>query len=110
MTTVFLPGPATARLFGVKALGKLRHTFQASHDLGFAETFLLFSKLRPTEAASWIKEDIPSKATGQIPDGLIIDSSGLPIRAIEYCGLYSVKRLMRFHNHCAKVRLPYEVW
>ncbi len=110
MTTVYLSGTATAQLFGIKSPGKLRHTFQASHDLGFAETFLFFLKNRPTEAINWIKEDLPSKAKGQVPDGLIVDSSGSPIRAIEYCGLYPAKRLKQFHIHCAKTRLPYELW
>jgi hypothetical protein len=109
-TTVYLSGTAAAHLYGTKAPGKLRHTFQASHDLGFAETFLVFVQTRPAEAMAWIKEDIPSKAKGQIPDGLILDSTGTPIRAIEYCGLYPAKRLKQFHIHCAKTRLPYELW
>jgi len=110
MTTVYLQGQATAKLFGAKAIGKLRHIFQASHDLGFAETFLLFLATRPEDAKRWMKEDLPRKALGQIPDGLIVDSNRVPIRAIEYCGLYPAVRLKRFHIHCAKMRLPYELW
>ncbi len=110
MTTVYLQGQATAKLFGAKAIGKLRHVFQASHDLGFAETFLLFLATRPDDAKRWLKEDLPRKILGQIPDGLIVDSNRVPVRAIEYCGLYPAIRLKRFHIHCAKMRLPYELW
>lgn len=110
LTTVYLQGPLTAKMFGTKCLSKLPHVLQASHDLGLSGVYLAFRTHRPKTASRWIGEDIGPKSDGQIADAIILGLDGKALLAIEYGGLYSEIRLKRFHADCVKKDLPYELW
>lgn len=85
---------------------------QVTHDLHVTEIFLCYLETWPAEAARWLGEDeIASTRRHQVlPDAMLADPSGHPIRAIEFGGSYSAERLREFHLDCERRRLSYEVW
>ena len=109
---IYLAGPKLVSLTGVKGKSRPKHPLQASHDLGLAATFLHMRRSRPSMADKWRGENALALAPteGQIPDALILNESGEAELAIEFGGLYSAKRLDRFHRYCQRRSLAYELW
>ncbi len=44
------------------------------------------------------------------PDAFLLDGEGNTLRVIESGGKYDTERVEAFHEHCAELRLPYELW
>ena len=93
-----------------------QHLSQLEHDLGTASVLTRLHESRPSDAAHWIGEDILRRhyAAGQrwlrkIPDAALIED-GRVLVIIEFGGQYPAIRIRRFHEHCQKHRLTYELW
>jgi len=112
VTSLYLAGPRVSAALGTKQHRRLPHVLQASHDLGLAATYLHFLKNRPELAMQWVGENSMhiNQHEGQIPDAIIADADQAELMAVEFGGQYTAKRLHRFHNHCKKRRLSYELW
>lgn len=94
---------------------------QVSHDFGVAEVYLLYCArlLKPTQR--WIGDIAYRNAqspeisrlisTGsQKPDALVVENSGLIVKAIEFGGVYNAKRIIKFHQWCQRKEVSYEIW
>ncbi len=46
----------------------------------------------------------------KIPDAVLCDAAGRPVRAVDFGGAYRDERLRDFHAACAEKSLPYELW
>ena len=104
--------PRAVRMVG-GAGGRLRQPHQAEHDLGVTEVYLVRRRLDSCSELRWLGEDSFKKLfrpRGKMPDAVLCDHDGNVHVAIEYGGLYPVKRLCRFHQHCARRSIPYEIW
>ena len=112
LTSLYLVGPRASAALGLKPHQRLPHVLQASHDLGLAATYLHFLENRPELAMHWVGENSmnTNPREGQVPDAIIANTDQTLSMAIEFGGQYTAKRLHRFHNHCKKRRLTYELW
>lgn len=110
MTKVYFCGSLATKLIGGAAQQGFKRPLQASHDIGLAATYLAVRRDRPELAKFWIGEDVAPRQLGQIPDAIIVNVGGQPTMAVEFCGLYSAKRLQRFHQFCVEREMPYELW
>jgi len=95
--------------------GELRHSMQLAHDIGLASVYAVFCRREPAAAAAWVSEDLyrafwHPRPGEKIPDALLIDRSGQPVRAIELAGLYRRSRLEAIVQHCIANELPFEIW
>lgn len=108
----FVATGRAARLLGGHRDGTLKNAVQATHDLGLAEVYLHYRTHRPELLASWRGEDLiaADRRGEKLPDALLVDTRGRPLRAVEYGGTYGRDRLEAFHRDCAARGLPYEVW
>jgi len=93
-----------------------RRASQVEHDLGTAAVYTHLWQSRGLLHCEWVGEDIlrrdyasSSRWLTKIPDAALF-SDGEVQRVIEFCGQYSIKRLRRFHAHCQKHRLAYQLW
>lgn len=96
--------------------GFSRHSLQMDHDLGTAACYTLLWQTHPHLAANWIGEDILRRDYAsrerwlrKIPDAAIYRNGQVQL-LIEFGGQYGVERLRRFHQHCQKHRLPYQLY
>lgn len=109
-TTVVWATPKCIALFGTGRRPTLKIT-QMTHDLQVSEVFLgLTENGLPVE--QWLGEDhLPTSWPASVrPDALLVDDDAKPIRAIEYGGDYSAKRLSALHDGFASIELDYELW
>lgn len=96
--------------------GRLRQPLQVQHDLGVASVYIRRLALKPSQAIRWLGEDILRRRSfldpsGKAADAAILNGDGKIKKAIEFGGMhYSAERLRRFHRHCRRHRLPYELW
>ena len=100
-------------IVGRRTKERLTHPLQVSHDLGLASVFLHFYENHHEVAQRWIGEDFMARYSSRVksvPDAVILSEAQTPARAIEFGGLYSAKRLKKFHAYCFARELPYEVW
>jgi hypothetical protein len=112
-TTTFIATTQAANLFGGRSRGRLKRSFQASHDLGLAAVYLHFRKTRPEEAALWIGEDILARfrKRQKIPDAVIAAApENKPQLVIEFGGAYDAERVRSFHIDSKIRKLAYELW
>ena len=111
-TTVYVATRRCANLLGGTARGRVRTPLQASHDLGVAAVFLHFLRTRPADAATWVGEDSAPRAGrgNKKPDAMVLDSGRGRRFAVEFGAGYPAARLVAFHRHCNRHRLPYEIW
>lgn len=110
--SIFWAGPRAVQLVGGVG-GRLRQPLQVEHDLGVAQVCLTRICTEDEAGVRWLGEDCHRKLhrpSGKVPDAVLCDADGRIHRAIEYGGLYTAKRLRGFHQHCARRRLPYEIW
>jgi hypothetical protein len=113
ITTIIMASRRTANLFGGRARGRLKHSFQVTHDLGVTAMYLHLLQSQPDQAAQWIGEDLlsPFRRRTMLPDAVLADHPAeRPRLALEFGGAYDKRRLVRFHRHCQRQALPYEVW
>jgi hypothetical protein len=112
-TTVFIATSQTANLFGGRGRGRLKRSFQASHDLGLAEVYLHFRAARPDQAALWIGEDILARyrKKQKLPDAVLARApENKPQLVVEFGGAYGPDRVRAFHLDSKKKKLSYELW
>ncbi len=112
-TVVFMSASRFASAVGRRAKGKLTHPLQLSHDLCLSAVYLHFRRTQPQLARKWRGEDCATAScsrSGAKPDAWIVNDSNIPELAIEVGGVYSAKRLEKFHRHCLARSLPYEIW
>ena len=114
--SIFILGKNANNLVGGRYLGRIKNALQIGHDLALSEVFLHYLRVEPELTRSWFVEDrinkstLPSKRGIAIPDAMLVDRSGKPIRAIELGGVYSVKRLRTLHQTFSNWGLSYELW
>ena len=93
--------------------GRLRHRDQITHDLHLSEVFLHYLRNFPSEACRWSGEELRKRGQRygeKLPDALIIDDAGRPLRAIEFGGRYPKNRVREFFEHCARRNLAFDLW
>jgi hypothetical protein len=86
---------------------------QVEHDLGTAAMFFRRNELDSSNWDQWLGEDIlrqTARRRQPIPDAAHCSTDGMIRLAIEFGGAYSADRLRRFHLHCRRCSLPYELW
>jgi hypothetical protein len=93
--------------------GRRPRESEETHDIHFAQVFLLHRERDPNAAQHWVPEEtirqMRSKRAGKLPDA-IIDVPGRR-RVVEFGGAYSKAKLIGFHHYCAEeLVVPYEVW
>ena len=100
-----------AKHFGGKG-GKLRRPLQATHDLHVSTVYLWFLEQQPDLASAWASEDLiaPTRRGQKLPDAMIQDEAGNPLRVIEFAGAYPPERIEKLHLDCEYRGLPYELW
>lgn len=116
-TAVLLATRRGANQFGGRGGGIVKQHFQASHDLGVSQMYVVLRRLRPEQAKRWVGEDLLSylrrsrKSREKIPDAAILADGTQDIdRILEFGGAYDAARLRRFHRDCSRRELPYELW
>ena len=111
-SVVWLATKVASHAFGGTARGKLKHSMQATHDLGVAAVWLRLQQVAPQWAAAWRSEDLLAHTrTGQkLPDAFIVDDAEQVIWVIEFGGGYDAERVEAFHRDCASRNLPYQLW
>ncbi len=109
---VWLATKVASQAFGGTARGKLKHSMQATHDLGVAAVWLRLHQVAPQWAAAWRSEDLLANTrVGQkLPDAFIVDDSEQVIWVIEFGGGYDAARVKAFHQDCESRNLPYQLW
>lgn len=112
MRLCYFAGKRFEAISGIPCAGKPIRKMQASHDLGLGSLYLHFRSERMADGEKWNGEFTYTcfEATGQRPDAVLLGPSGSPEKAIEYGGIYSTKRIDRFHHWCQARSLPYELW
>lgn len=110
-TVVYLATDFAADTVGGVA-ARLPTLGQETHDLHVSEVYLRMRRERPQLAAFWLGEEIvrPTRIDEKLPDALIVDPQGNPVRVIEFGGRYDHKRVAAFHLDCESRGLPYELW
>ncbi len=109
----YLATSLAAKHFGGRANGKLKHQYQATHDLGLTEVYLRLRQDRPELLPYWLGEDLvaPYRLRQKLPDAIIAESpSATPKLVIEFGGSYDKQRVTNFHRDCQDRALPYEIW
>ena len=112
-TTVYLATKKGANRYGAPRRGELKHSLQATHDLGVSEVYLQLLRADPDAASEWVGEDtFASRRRGQkLPDAMLVPASGEePRMVIEFGGAYARHRLESLHRDCQARDLPYQVW
>ena len=102
-TVVYVATPRGAGAVRRTRPRRIKSAGQVTHDLHVTLLYLQFLTCNPQSAARWVGEDaIPVKPGVKVPDALLVDDAGHPLRAIEFGGSYPARRLARpFHAHCA---------
>lgn len=112
-TTVWFATKKATQLFGGKSPGRIKQEYQATHDLGVSETYLILRQQRPSLAEHWIGEDelAPHRRGQKLPDAVIATQPRKrPDLVLEFGGAYDKPRLIDFHADCEQRGLPYEIW
>jgi len=93
-----------------------QHAGQLEHDLGTASVLAALYETSPASAEKWIGEDIlrrdlagRERCLKKIPDGAIVANDKIT-KVIEFGGQYPARRLRCFHQHCARYRVPYDIY
>lgn len=111
-TTAYIVTDRAAQLFGGKARGELKHSLQATHDLGVAAVWLCLRQQAPAWAQAWRGEDqlAHTRRGEKLPDAFIVDDTNEVAWVIEFGGSYDASRVQEFHEDCAGRDLPYQIW
>ena len=111
-TEVAFAGRRSLEVFGGSSPGDVKNPCQTTHDLHLAEVFLLYRAAGLDWRELWVGEDSIAARWGwpKIPDAVLCDALGHPVRAVDFGGAYREDRLREFHRSCAAQTLPYELW
>lgn len=111
-TSAYIVTDRAAHLFGGKARGELKHSLQATHDLGVAAVWLCLHGQAPAWAGAWRGEDqlAHTRRGEKLPDGFIVNDVEEVVWVIEFGGSYDAARVQEFHVDCASRDLPYQIW
>ena len=111
-SVVWLATKVASQAFGGTARGKLKHSMQATHDLGVAAVWLRLHQVAPQWAAAWRSEDLlaHTRVGQKLPDAFIVDDAEQVIWVIEFGGAYDAARVKAFHQDCVSRNLPYQLW
>ena len=106
-----MAAPLAANLLGSTSCG-LPKPEHRDHDLLLAAVYVHYRTQHPKTAALWIGEHVLTKAGYRIkdPDAFLRDEQGRILQVIESAGRYSSAQVESFHEHCAELSLPYELW
>lgn len=110
---VYVATPKATKTFGGKATGKIKHHYQATHDLGVAQMYLRYRETKPQLIQYWIGEDelAPYRKHQKLPDAIIAEATTrTPKLVVEFGGAYDKERVTAFHRDCEQRALPYEIW
>lgn len=111
-TSAWIITETGAQAFGGVGRGDLKHSTQATHDLGVAAVWLRLRQVAPQWAAAWRGEDLmaDTRHGEKLPDGFIVDEQGEVAWIIEFAGAYDADRVRAVHQDCVNRRLPYQLW
>lgn len=110
-TVVYIATDLAADTVG-GAAARLPTLGQETHDLHVSEVYLRLRESDRALADYWIGEEIvrPTRIDEKLPDALIVDPSGVPVRVVEFGGRYDHKRVAAFHFDCQARGIPYDLW
>lgn len=110
--SAYIATDRSAQLYGAKARGDLKHSLQATHDLGVAAVWLCLDRLAPSWAEAWRGEDLlaHTRRGEKLPDGFIVNDTEEVVWVIEFGGSYDSNRVQQFHEDCVRRDLPYQIW
>lgn len=110
-TTVYLATDLAADTVGGVA-ARLPTLGQETHDLHVSEVYLRLRQTDRSMADHWIGEEIvrPTRIGEKLPDAMIVDPTGTPVRVVEFGGRYDAKRVAAFHQDCQARGIPYDLW
>ena len=102
----------TRELFGVLGQAHRPKLTQLSHELFVAEVFFRYQAKGLDTDRQWVGEDQFPKTwpVRSRPDALIRDMDGNIVRAVEYGGAYTVRRLSTLHAALKSIPITYEIW
>lgn len=91
---------------------------QIEHDLGCAAMFIAKLRTDASVADRWVGEDeirrqfrpLHPAEFRKIPDAALVRETDEIELFLEFCGQYTAQRIQRFHRHCARHRIPYEMY
>ncbi len=111
-TEVAVAGRRALDVFGGSTPGGVKNACQTTHDLHVGEVFLRYRACGLKWRTQWVGEDAVAARWGwkKIPDAVLCDADGSPVRAVDFGGAYRDERLRDFHAACAAKSLPYELW
>jgi hypothetical protein len=110
-TEVYWATPVAASMYASGAHG-LASVIHRDHDLLLSDVYVHYRTLRPDEACAWLGEDALPKAGYRVkdPDAFLFDDAGRVRRVIESTGRYGTAQVRAFHDYCAELETPYELW
>jgi len=111
-TSAWTISEAGARAFGGIGRSELKHSTQATHDLGVAAVWLRLRQVAPQWATAWRGEDVmaDTRRGEKLPDGFIVNDQGQVVWIIEFAGAYDAQRINAVHEDCVVRHLPYQLW
>lgn len=111
-TSAWIISETGGRAFGGVDRNELKHSTQATHDLGVAAVWLRLRQVAPQWASAWRGEDVMAdiRRGEKLPDGFIVNEQGHVVWIIEFAGSYDAERVRAVHQDCAARDLPYQLW
>ena len=112
VTEVVIADRRAIATFGGSIPSGLKNPCQTTHDLHLTEIFLRYRRAGLNWRERWIGEDeIAARwQWKKLPDAVLCDTDGQPLKAVDFGGAYRAERLQDFHESCAARSLPYELW
>ncbi len=91
---------------------------QIEHDLGCTAMFIAKLRTDTSVADRWVGEDeirrqvrpLRPAQFRKIRDAALVRETDEIELFLEFCGQYTAQRIERFHRHCARYRIPYEMF
>ena len=111
-TEVVVAGRRALEVFGGSTPGDVKNACQTTHDLHLAEIFLRYREAGLNWREQWVGEDMIAARWEwkKLPDAVLCNKGGNPVRAVDFGGAYGDERLRDFHVMCATKSLSYELW
>ena len=111
LTTVWhLTPDAAQRLGAVPGLAGVCGA-QATHDLHMAALYVRFRTIKDAADARWLPERaLRARVHERLPDALIVDAQGTPLRALDFGGSANAWRIAKLYAYARRYDLPFELW
>ena len=112
VTEVAIADRRSHAVFGGSVPAGLKNPCQTTHDLHVAEIFFRYRRAGLNWRERWVGEDAIAARWKwkKLPDAVLCDDEGHPSKAVDFGGAYRQERLQEFHEVCAGLSLPYEMW